>query len=63
VAEPIRVSCPQGGPAPCVDDLCHGGATTLCGLERGVDFCDHGFLPDSCEDCPAESDAWDYDDA
>lgn len=22
----------------CIDDLCHGSDTTLCGLERGIDF-------------------------
>jgi hypothetical protein len=22
-----------GGPAPCMDDLCHNGDTTLCGLD------------------------------
>lgn len=26
------------GDIACVDDLCHGNDTTLCGLERYVDF-------------------------
>lgn len=52
------VQCPHGGPAPCIDDLCHAVDTTLCGLERGFDFCDHGHYPDACEECRAEDDGW-----
>lgn len=50
----LPVKCGLGGLAPCVDDLCHGVDTTICGLERGFDFCDHGHFPDSCEECGAE---------
>jgi len=27
-----------GGPAPCIDDLCHSSEQTLCGLWHGIDF-------------------------
>lgn len=49
--------CPLGGYAPCVDDLCHGGGRTLCGLEWGFDFCDHGNYPDACDECALDEDA------
>lgn len=55
---PIPVRCPQGGYAPCVDDLCHGVDTTMCGLERGSDFCDHGYLPTTCQECSAGPEDW-----
>jgi hypothetical protein len=55
----VSVRCPLGGPAPCVDDLCNGVDTTLCGLELGFDFCPHDNDPDECEECAAESDDWD----
>lgn len=56
---PRRPVCLYGGPAPCVDDLCHGSDTTLCGLEIGFDFCDHGYDPDTCPDCEAaEEELW-----
>jgi hypothetical protein len=54
VTAPVRAYCPLGGPAPCVDDLCHGSDHTICGLEYGFDFCAHGFLPDSCSECRDE---------
>jgi hypothetical protein len=52
----MSVRCRAGGPAPCIDDLCHGSDTTLCGLQRGYDFCDHGNYPDFCDECSAEED-------
>jgi hypothetical protein len=30
------IRCLFGGPAPCFDDLCHGGGQTVCGLD--MDF-------------------------
>jgi len=33
-----RSSCVRDGQIVCVDDLCHGVSTTLCGLEEGIDF-------------------------
>ena len=47
----VMVRCPLGGPAPCIDDLCHSVDTTLCGLEWGYDFCDHEYDPDTCPEC------------
>lgn len=59
----VRVRCPLGGYAPCVDDLCHGGGTTVCGLEEGEDFCDHDYLPETCPECSArDSDDYPHDD-
>jgi hypothetical protein len=55
-ARPRLVRCRLGGYAPCVDDLCHGVDTTVCGLEHGFDFCDHGYDPDACSECAAEDD-------
>ena len=52
----IRVRCPLGGLAPCIDDMCHSSDQTLCGLYRSYDFCDHGYDPDSCVECDEESD-------
>lgn len=54
----LRATCSDGGPIPCCDDLCHGNDTTLCGMERGHDFCDHGNVPDYCHWCQAEEDDW-----
>ena len=63
--KPIRVRCPLGGLAPCVDDMCHSGGDTLCGLEVGehedADVCWHGYLPDTCDQGCAD-DRDDYDD-
>lgn len=50
----VRARCPLGGFAPCVDDLCRGGDQTVCMLQRGFDFCDHGFDPETCPECWAE---------
>lgn len=58
---PVRARCPLGGHAPCVDDLCHSVDTTVCGLEWGVDFCDHGFIPETCPDC-RDPEGWEDDD-
>ena len=58
---PVRARCLQGGTAPCFDDLCHGVDTTMCGLEHLEDFCDHGWLPDTCDEgCREEAfdDEW-----
>jgi hypothetical protein len=53
----VRARCRLGGPAPCFDDLCHGSSTTICGLEEGIDFCPHGYLPDTCDEgCNYEDD-------
>lgn len=62
VIKPIPVRCPLGGPAPCVDDLCHGVDTTMCGLEVGYDVCFHGFYPDTCPDYECNGSDLDYDD-
>lgn len=48
---PVRSRCLYGGIAPCIDDLCHGSDTTVCGLERYEDFCEHGFIPETCPEC------------
>ena len=57
---PVRAHCPLGGLAPCVDDLCHGVTTTICGLEESHDFCWHGWVPDTCnEGCNGDGE---YDD-
>jgi len=50
----VRVRCPLGGYAPCLDDMCHSGGETLCRLEPGVDFCEHEFDPETCPECWAE---------
>jgi hypothetical protein len=35
----------------------------MCGLERGLDYCDHGLYPDTCEECePDEGYDDDYED-
>lgn len=47
----IRARCLYGGPAPCFDDLCWRGDTTMCGLEAGFDFCRAGM---HAEDCPVQ---------
>jgi hypothetical protein len=52
----VRARCPHGGPVPCIDDLCHGSDRTLCGLERGYDFCEHDLIPETCGDCEAAED-------
>lgn len=46
---PLRVRCPPGGYAPCIDDLCHSGGQTLCLLEPDFDFCWHGYDPETCD--------------
>lgn len=53
---PVPVRCPVGGRAPCIDDLCHGGGRTMCGLEWNEDFCVHGYIPETCETCWGEDD-------
>lgn len=61
-ARPWRVTCPLGGPAPCIDDLCHGGGRTLCGLEWYRDFCEHGYDPEECPyGCRDDEDDWLYE--
>ena len=62
-SKPIRVKCPLGGYAPCVDDLCYGGGETLCGLEIEYDVCWHGFIPDTCnQGCASgDDDGWPVD--
>ncbi len=52
----VRVRCGLGGFAPCIDDLCHGGSSTMCGLEWYEDFCEHGYIPDTCPWCYGEDD-------
>jgi hypothetical protein len=55
----LLVRCLLGGSAPCADDLCHGSDTTLCGLESGFDFCDHGYDPEACDQgCGDDEDGW-----
>ncbi len=44
-------ACRLGGSFPCGDDLCYGGGTTLCGMEPGLDFCEHDEDPDRCTEC------------
>ncbi len=60
VARPVRVRCPMGGYAPCIDDLCYGGDTTMCGLEWDEDFCTHGYIPETCPypECQEGEDDW-----
>jgi hypothetical protein len=47
--------CAYGGPAPCVDDLCHGAHVTLCGIdldferEMGALDDDAGSHDDDCD--------------
>jgi hypothetical protein len=53
----MRVRCPLGGYAPCIDDLCYGGGQTLCGLYMDEEVCFHGFIPETCPDCD-ESEDW-----
>lgn len=62
IRAPIRVRCPLGGPAPCIDDLCHGVDTTMCGLEMDFDVCYHGFYPDTCNECSGDREWDDWDD-
>lgn len=59
-----RVRCLWGGYAPCIDDLCRGVDTTMCGLEYGFDVCDHGSEPEFCPEypCNADREPWDDDD-
>lgn len=64
--KPTRVRCPIGGFAPCVDDMCHGGDRTMCGLEVGdhedADVCWHGWVPMTCpEGCAERDDDYDFD--
>lgn len=47
----VPARCPLGGRAPCMDDLCHGGGQTVCGLWPDEDFCWHGYLPETCWEC------------
>ena len=58
VLQPVRARCGLGGPVPCFDDLCHGVDQTLCRLELGFDFCEHGFIPETCPDCQEGEDDW-----
>lgn len=53
---PIRVKCLAGGYAICVDDLCHGVDTTMCGLYVGYDVCHHDYIPETCPECIREDD-------
>lgn len=57
----LRVRCPLGGYAPCVDDLCYGGGQTLCGLYMDEEVCFHGFIPETCPQCEDDDDR-DFDD-
>jgi len=59
--KPVRVPCPLGGHAPCVDDLCHGTDTTMCGLEIDFDVCPHGWLPSTCPEGCGDDDPEDWD--
>lgn len=52
---PARVRCPLGGSAPCIDDLCHGVDTTICGLVYDFDLCDHGYDPEACDEYPCNA--------
>jgi hypothetical protein len=59
----IRVRCPLGGYAPCIDDMCHGVDQTMCGLWvegcgfDAADVCLHGWVPETCpEGCADEYD-------
>lgn len=52
----VRVRCSLGGFAPCIDDLCHGGGQTLCGLYMDEEVCYHGFIPETCPDCDEDRD-------
>ena len=61
--KPVRCPCPFGGFAPCVDDLCSGDAVTLCELEHGWDFCEHGYVPETCDFCDSEDNDWDDGDS
>lgn len=57
----VRVRCPYGGFAPCVDDLCHGGGMTVCGIYE-EEVCHHGFVPETCPEYPCNVESGDYDD-
>lgn len=57
----VRVRCPLGGFAPCVDDLCHGGGMMVCGLYE-EEVCHHGFIPETCSECRMLNGEWDDDD-
>lgn len=61
----MSVPCRLGGPAPCLDDMCHAGDRTLCGLILGLDFCVHEQHPDFCDECndfdDPDPDGVDYD--
>jgi hypothetical protein len=52
----VRVRCPLGGYAPCIDDLCHGGGQTICGLYVDEEVCPHGWIPETCPDGCADDD-------
>jgi hypothetical protein len=58
--KPVRVKCPLGGYAPCVDDLCYGGGQMVCGLEMDFDVCFHGFIPETCNQGCSTDDSDDY---
>jgi hypothetical protein len=58
----VRVRCPLGGPAPCIDDLCHSGGATLCGLDPDHEVCPHGFIPETCPECGEDDEPEDFDD-
>jgi len=36
--------------------MCHSGGPTLCGLEPGLDFCQHGYDPETCPGCWRDQD-------
>jgi hypothetical protein len=57
----VRVKCPLGGYAPCVDDLCYGGGRTLCGLYLDEEVCFHRFIPETCPEGCADDDYPDFD--
>jgi hypothetical protein len=62
MTKPVRVKCPLGGYAPCIDDLCHGGGQTVCLLDSDFDFCSHGYIPDTCnQGCANDDEAQDDD--
>jgi hypothetical protein len=52
---PLRARCRLGGPAPCVDDLCHGVDQTICGLWLDFDVCPHGQTPETCDEYPCDA--------
>ena len=50
----VRVRCPLGGYAPCIDDLRHSGGQTIRLLEPGFDVCAHEYDPETCPECEDE---------